>query len=112
MATGGPRETQWPLIAEDWLIAKLKANAGESEMSVWDAQLLTKVAEQTLDITKSKRSWERFLADLPFLQVTTTPNELKTISEGLRSIVIGELINGAQQERQPVYFLAIHHPVI
>ena len=110
MATGGPRETQWPLIAEDWLIAKLKANAGESEMSVWDAQLLTKVAEQTLDITKSKRSWERFLADLPFLQVITAPDELQDdIGRPARSIVIGELINGAQQERRPVYFLAIHH---
>ena len=110
MATGEPRETRWPLIAEDWLMAELKADAGGSELNVWDAQRLSEIAKQTLDITKSKRSWERFLADLPFLQVITAPDELQDdIGRSARSIVIGKLINGAQQERRPVYFLAIHH---
>ena len=110
MATGEPRETRWPSIAEDWLMARLKTNAGEPEMSVWDAQRLAELAEQTLVITKSKRSWERFLAGLPFLQVITAPSELlDDIGRPARSIVISQLINEAQQERRPVYFLAINH---
>ena len=110
MATGEPRETRWPSIAEDWLMARLKTNAGEPEMSVWDVQRLTELAEQTLVITKSKRSWERFLAGLPFLQVITAPSELlDDIGRPARSIVISQLINEAQQERRPVYFLAINH---
>ena len=76
MGTDEPRETRWQSIAKDWLMAELKANAGDSEISVWDAERLSEIAEQTLGITKSKRSWERFLAGLPFLQVTTAPSEL------------------------------------
>ena len=103
-------ETRWQSIAEDWLMAELKANAGGSELNVWDAQRLSEIAEQTLGITKSKRSWERFLAGLPFLQVTTAPGELlDDIGRPARSIVISQLINEAQQERRPVYFLAIHY---
>ena len=110
MATGEPSGTRWQSIAEDWLIAELKAGAVGSEISLWDTKRLSEIAEQTLDITKSKRSWERFLADLPFLQVITAPDELQDdIGRPARSIVIGELINGAQQKRRPVYFLAIHH---
>ena len=110
MGTDEPRETRWQSIAEDWLMAKLIANAGDSEISVWDAERLSEIAEQTLGITKSKRSWERFLAGLPFLQVSTAPGELlDDIGRPARSIVIGQLINEAQQARRPVRFLAIHY---
>ena len=110
MATGEPSGARWQSIAEDWLLAELKADAGGSELNVWNAQRLSETAEQSLGITKSKRSWERFLAGLPFLQVTTAPSELlDDIGRPARSMVIGQLIDEAQQERRPVYFLAIHY---
>ena len=62
MATDQPRGTRWQSIAEDWLMAKLIADAGDSEINAWDTQRLAELAEQRLDIMKSKRSWERFLA--------------------------------------------------
>ena len=109
MATGEPSGTRWQSIAEDWLVAELKADPGGSELNVWDAQRLSEIAEQSLNITKSKRSWERFLAGLPFLQVSTAPGELlDDIGRPARSIVIGQLISEAQQARRPVRFLAIH----
>ena len=109
MGTDKPRETRWQSIAENWLMAELKANAGDSVISVWDAERLSEIAEQTLGITKSRRSWERFLAGLPFLQVSTAPGELlDDIGRPARSIVIGQLISEAQQARRPVRFLAIH----
>jgi len=110
MATGELRGTRWQSLAEEWLIAQLIASAGELEISPWDTQRLAELAEQSLGITKSKRSWERFLAGLPFLQVNLAPDELQDeIGRPARSMVIGQLINEAQQSRQPVYFLAIHH---
>ena len=102
--------TGWQSIAEAWLMAELKADAGGSELNIWDAQRLSEIAKQTLGIAKSKRSWERFLAGLPFLQVSTAPGELlDNIGKPARSIVIGQLISEAQQARRPVRFLAIHH---
>ena len=110
MATDQPRGTRWQSIAEDWLMAELIADAGDSELNAWDAQRLSEIAEQTLGIVKSKRSWERFLASLPFLQVSIAPGELlDDIGRPARSMVIDQLINEAQQSRQPIYFLAIHH---
>lgn len=110
MATGELRGTRWQSLAEEWLIAQLIASAGELEINPWDTQRLAELAEQSLGITKSKRSWERFLAGLPFLQVTIAPDELQDeFGRPARSMVIGQLINEAQQSRQPVYFLAIHH---
>ena len=110
MGTDEPSGTRWQSIVEAWLMAELKADAGGSKLNVWDAQRLSEIAEQTLGITKSKRSWERFLADLLFLQVTTASGELlDDIGRPARSIVISQLINEAQQERRPVYFLAIHY---
>ena len=110
MATDQPRGTRWQSIAEDWLMAKLIANAGDSEINAWDTQRLAELAEQSLDIMKSKRSWERLLAGLHFLQITIAPDELQDdIGRPARSMVIDQLINEAQQSRQPIYFLAIHH---
>ena len=110
MITDKSEKTRWQSIAEKWLMAELKANAGDSEISVWDAERLSEIAEQTLGITKSKRSWERFLAGLPFLQVSTAPGQIiDDIGRPARSIVIGQLINEAQQARRLIYFLAIHH---
>ena len=110
MVTDETKKARWQSIAENWLMAELKANAGDSEISAWDAERLSEIAEQTLGITKSKRSWERFLAGLPFLQVSTAPGELlDDIGRPARSIVIGQLINEAQQARRPVRFLAIHY---
>ena len=110
MATGELRGTRWQSLAEEWLIAQLIASASDSEFTPWDTQRLAELAEQSLGITKSKRSWERFLAGLPFLQVTIAPDELQDeFGRPARSMVIGQLINEAQQSRQPVYFLAIHH---
>ena len=109
MVTDKTEKTRWQSIAENWLMAELKANAGDSEISVWDAEHLSEIAKQTLGITKSKRSWERFLAGLPFLQVSTAPGELlDDVGRPARSIVIGQLISEAQQARRPVRFLAIH----
>ena len=110
MAVDEPKRVRWQSIAEDWLMAKLIANSGGAEIIAWDTERLAELAEQSLNIKKSKRSWERFLAGLPFLQVTTAPRELR--DEGgrpTRSKVVGQLINEAQQSRRPVYFLAIHH---
>ena len=110
MATDQPRGTRWQSIAEDWLMAKLIADAGDSEINAWDTQRLAELAEQSLDIMKSKRSWERLLAGLHFLQITIAPDELQDdIGRPARSMVIDQLINEAQQSRQPIYFLAIHH---
>ena len=110
MGTDEPSGTRWQSIAQAWLMAELKADAGGSELNVWDAQRLSAIAEQSLGIMKSKRSWERFLAALPFLQVTTALSELLgDIRRPARSIVISQLISEAKQERRPVYFLAINH---
>ena len=110
MTASKTKEARWQLIAKDWLMAELKASAAESPIKVWDVQLLADLAEMALDIKKSKRSWERFLADLPLLQVTTALDELRDNNGNpARALVISQLIDEAQRSRRPIYFLAIHH---
>ena len=109
MAASKTNGARWQSIVKDWLMAELKASAAESPIKVWDAQLLADLAESAQDIKKSKRSWERFLADLPLLQVTTTLDELRDNNGNpARALVISQLIDEAQRSRRPIYFLAIH----
>jgi sulfate adenylyltransferase subunit 2 len=100
---------QWQSLAESWLIAELRANAAQSVASVWDASRLAEQIELTLQIKKSKRTWERFLANLPFLEVTTTATDIRDdTGRPARTLIINQLIREAQRARRPVHFLEIH----
>ena len=109
METSDSKTNQWQSLAKNWLIAELRANAAQSAARVWDAARLAERIEPALQIKKSKRTWERFLADLPFLDVTTKANEIQDDSgRPARALVINQLIKEAQRARRPVHYLEIH----
>ena len=102
MTVSKTKEARWQSIAKDWLVAELKTSAAESPIKVWDALFLADRAETAQDIKKSKRSWERFLADLPLLQVTTALDELRDNNGNpARALVISQLIDEAKRSRRP-----------
>ncbi|MEK9877479.1 MAG: phosphoadenosine phosphosulfate reductase family protein, partial [Betaproteobacteria bacterium] len=110
MNTKDLRVHQWPSLAESWLIAELRANAAQPVASVWDASRLAEQIEPALQIKKSKRTWERFLANLPFLEVTTNASEIRDdTGRPARALVINQLMREAQRARRPVHFFEIHH---
>ena len=109
MNTKDLRVHQWSSLAESWLIAELRANAAQSVPSVWDASRLAEQIEPALKIKKSKRTWERFLANLPFLDVATTAADIRDdTGRPARALVINQLIRDAQRARRSVHFLEIH----
>ena len=96
METSDSKANRWQSLAKSWLIAQLRSNAAQSVASVWDAARLAERIEPALQIKKSKRTWERFLTDLPFLDVTTTANDLRdNRGRPARALVINQLIKEA-----------------
>ena len=109
MEMSDSKANEWQSLAKSWLVAELRANAAQSVASVWDAARLAERIEPELQIKKSQRTWERFLASLPFLDVTTTTSEIQDdMGRPARALVINQLIKEAQRARRPVHFLEIH----
>ena len=108
--TSDSRATHWQSLAKNWLIDELREDAAQSEARLWDASRLIEQIESALQIKKSKRTWERFLATLAFLDVTTTAKEIcDETGRPARALVINQLIGEAQRARRPVLFLEIHN---
>ena len=91
-------------------MAKLIADAGDSEINAWDTQRLAELAEQSLDIMKSKKEEGATPREPAF--PTNNHCSRRTPRRYRKTCKIDghrQLINEAQQSRQPIYFLAIHH---
>ena len=104
-----PQTIRWKTSAQAWLIASLTREASQPEQTIWRAPDLAREAGQSLGILKSKRSWERFIASLSFLDVCSDESNI-TDENGVKvnALVIRQMIDDAQRVRIPVHFVAVN----
>jgi len=99
----------WQSSVASWLVSALSNGVETGVQKVWTLETLAREAESALGIRKSKRSWERFLASLEFLDVCIEVKELSDASGiAANALVIGQIVERARSSRKPIFFLASH----
>ena len=99
----------WQGVAANWLASTLEKEAKEGIQKVWTIETVELEANSALGISKSRRSWERFLASLEFLEVRIDEERISYSSDiKANTLVIGQIVKRARSSRKPIFFLASH----
>ena len=109
MANTNAEASSWQSAAATWLASALAKEAKEGVQKVWTIETVELGANSALGISKSRRSWERFLASLEFLEVRIDEERISDVS-GIpaNTLVISQILKRARSSRKPIFFLASH----
>ena len=109
MTISGVGASSWQGAAANWLVSALANEAREGVPKVWSIETVEVEANSALGISKSRRSWERFLASLEFLEVPIDEEKISDVSGiSANTLVISQIVKRARSSRKPIFFLAAH----
>ena len=109
MTITGVVASSWQSAAANWLASTLAKEAREGVPKVWSIETVEVEANSALGISKSRRSWERFLASLEFLEVRIDEERISDVSgKPANTLVISQILKRARSSRKPIIFLSSH----
>ena len=103
MSSSNTEYPRWQIEAKKWLISSLRTESHNAEPTVWNIGSLIERAGDSQNFQKSKRTWERFLANLNFLARTTETSEIFDDHGVKATLVINQLIAQARRSRTAGY---------